>query len=54
MKHTAVPKDPQKRAELREYFNLVTEFKQSTYTAVAIGPGLVEEIDEITGKLKLL
>ena len=32
----------------------LTEFKEPTYTAVAIGPGLDEEIDKITGALKLL
>lgn len=31
-----------------------TEFKEPTYTAVAIGPAKAEEIDLITGKLKLL
>jgi PTH2 family peptidyl-tRNA hydrolase len=32
----------------------LTEFKQPTYTAVAIGPANSEEIDKITGILKLL
>lgn len=32
----------------------VTEFKAPTYTAVGIGPASVEEIDKITGELKLL
>jgi PTH2 family peptidyl-tRNA hydrolase len=31
-----------------------TEFKESTYTTVAIGPAKSEEIDKITGNLKLL
>lgn len=31
-----------------------TEFKEPTYTAVAVGPAEVEEIDEITGDLPLL
>ena len=31
-----------------------TEFKEPTLTAVAVGPGLPEEIDKITGELKLL
>ena len=32
----------------------LTEFKKPTYTAVAVGPGLAEEIDKITGDLPLL
>lgn len=32
----------------------LTEFKEPTYTAVAVGPGQPEEIDKITGHLKLL
>lgn len=32
----------------------LTEFKEPTYTAVAIGPARSEEIDKITGSLKLL
>jgi len=31
-----------------------TEFKEPTYTAVAIGPDESEKIDELTGHLKLL
>jgi peptidyl-tRNA hydrolase, PTH2 family len=31
-----------------------TEFKEPTYTAVGIGPAQAEEIDKITGHLKLL
>jgi len=31
-----------------------TEFKEPTYTAVAIGPAESEEIDKLTGHLKLL
>jgi len=31
-----------------------TEFKEPTYTAVAVGPGDAEEIDKITGNLPLL
>lgn len=31
-----------------------TEFKQPTYTAVCIGPAPSEQIDTITGRLKLL
>ena len=32
----------------------LTEFKEPTYTAVAVGPAPIEEIDKITGHLKLL
>jgi PTH2 family peptidyl-tRNA hydrolase len=32
----------------------LTEFKEPTYTAVAIGPSYPENIDKITGKLPLL
>ena len=32
----------------------LTEFKEATYTCVAIGPNKSEDIDLITGKLKLL
>jgi PTH2 family peptidyl-tRNA hydrolase len=32
----------------------LTEFKEPTYTAVAIGPADAEAIDKITGGLKLL
>lgn len=32
----------------------LTEFKEPTLTAVGIGPGNIETINEITGKLKLL
>ena len=32
----------------------LTEFKEPTHTAVAVGPGFVEDIDKITGELKLL
>lgn len=32
----------------------LTEFKEPTYTAVAVGPSTVDIIDEITGNLKLL
>ncbi len=32
----------------------LTEFKEPTYTAVAIGPDYSENIDKITGKLPLL
>ena len=32
----------------------LTEFKEPTHTAVAVGPGKVEDIDKITGELKLL
>lgn len=32
----------------------LTEFKKPTYTAVAIGPAWNDEIDKITGDLKLL
>jgi PTH2 family peptidyl-tRNA hydrolase len=31
-----------------------TEFKEPTYTCIAIGPGPEKLIDEITGELKLL
>lgn len=31
-----------------------TEFKEPTYTTVAIGPAKAEAVDEITGKLSLL
>lgn len=31
-----------------------TEFKEPTFTAVAIGPDYAEKIDKITGHLKLL
>jgi len=31
-----------------------TEFKEPTYTALAIGPARAEKIDELTGDLKLL
>ncbi len=31
-----------------------TEFKEPTYTAIAIGPADAEEIDKLTGHLKLL
>lgn len=31
-----------------------TEFKEPTYTAVAVGPAEVSKVDEITGKLPLL
>ena len=32
----------------------LTEFKEPTYTAVAVGPDEAEKIDKITGHLKLL
>ena len=32
----------------------LTEFKEETYTAVAIGPALSSDIDRITGGFKLL
>lgn len=32
----------------------LTEFKEPTYTAVAIGPAMPEDVDPITGKLPLL
>ncbi len=32
----------------------LTEFKEPTYTAVAVGPHLSSKIDKITGDLKLL
>jgi PTH2 family peptidyl-tRNA hydrolase len=32
----------------------LTEFKEPTFTAVAIGPAKSEEVDKITGGLKLL
>lgn len=31
-----------------------TEFKEPTYTALAIGPSYVEALDKLTGNLKLL
>jgi PTH2 family peptidyl-tRNA hydrolase len=31
-----------------------TEFKEPTFTAVAVGPGLIDEVDKITKELKLL
>lgn len=32
----------------------LTEFKEPTYTAVAVGPAEAEDVDRITGGLKLL
>lgn len=32
----------------------LTEFKEATYTAVAIGPAADELVDQVTGKMKLL
>lgn len=32
----------------------LTEFKEPTYTAVAIGPSRPNDVDKITGHLKLL
>ena len=32
----------------------LTEFKEPTYTAVAVGPAKNEDVDKITGDLKLL